>query len=258
MKPANTEPLYRIRRRKPEGSGRPPLPPLPPSTQVSMFDDWLPMAPPATRDECVPCATCQEYIDLVKSFTRDYNPAIGLSRSKWIDAQPTTTLECGHLPKSAIDHCRPCTRTACTMHLDTDTEPAGKPHNGKRPPIGVRRRRADDKSPSCARDIEESVADGIETADIATLLDTGQRRVQQLTVRAVSKREVAKQIIEAMEAFAESKLSPFGFDVAYLWGCFAEQLDDGSVAIRARRNDADVVYVTIAVDVSRLDAKEIP
>lgn len=211
-------------------------------------------SPPATRDECEPCATCQAYVNLVRSLVADFDPRSKLTRTKWLAANVGKTLECGHAAATAPDHARPCVRTACTMHLDTLTERAGRPH-GQRAPVLVRVRQKADSGPSCARD--EAEAGKHETGDIARTLDRteqnstretpatmpGLRRVQQLEDRSLNKVWVATEAIAAIEAWADKELRPRGAHVEALYPGYASN-ENGELS---RATHPDVVYVTVAI-----------
>ena len=86
------------------------------------------------------------------------------------------------------------------------------------------------------------------TRAVAGLLGVSTRRVQQVEGRARAKVLVATSLLEHVEEWAERVIYPIGGVVDHLWGVV---VDDAGVQ-HTRAGEVDRVYVTIAVDVSKV------
>ena len=135
---------------------------------------------------------------------------------------------------------RPCPHLACRHNLAVDRETPGRPHHGTH---NAPRRARDG---GCALDV---ATEGEHTTRaVAGLLGVSTRRVQQVEGRARAKVLVATSLLEHVEEWAERVIYPIGGVVDHLWGVVVDE--DGVQHTRA--GEVDMVYVTIAVDVSKV------
>lgn len=119
-------------------------------------------------------------------------------------APPQTRADCGQLS-------RPCNRYSCRHHMWPETERAGRPHYGRRPPPKLFR-----EGESCVLDIVATNPDGMELKSIAGHMHVVRERVRQIEERALSKVRVANAVLDMLEPIRQA-LSEQGIrlDVEY-------------------------------------------
>lgn len=74
------------------------------------------------------------------------------------------------------------------------TERAGRPHGGRRPPVTLQRR-----GESCLLDIVEQHRDGMDLGQIAGHMHVVRERVRQLEERALAKVKITNAVLEMLE-----------------------------------------------------------
>lgn len=118
---------------------------------------------PETREDCMPCPTCQAFHDSLEPGT--FMP-------------PTARLACGHTTDEAPNHCRPCPFVSCENHLYLDVNDRNGTIKFTRPDIEPW-----EMKETCARDVAERGGEIL--GYIGDIFNVTRERIRQIENKAL-------------------------------------------------------------------------